>query len=237
MSANVFHLNRDYREMVEIIEQVDPDVLVLIELSPVWLNQLQPIHDRYPHQILLPRYMGAGMGILSKLELEEENIVQLSPEYRDCPVIRARIRIDDRPLDLFAVHPVSPRTRQQGEIRDYQIEKLSSLVTQSESPKIVIGDFNTSSWTPSFQSFKRSSGLRDSRDGFGLLPTWPSDARWAQIAIDHALVSPDVAVIERSVHACSGSDHLPISLTVGWATDQAPSGKETPTEYPQDQPD
>ena len=216
MSVNVYHLNDDYAEMIDIVQAYDPDILVLVELTPRWFDQMTPLRETYPHQSLEPRYWGAGIGLFSKLPLEVEGVHQLSPEIRDCPVVRCRVRLAEEPLDIYAVHTLSPRSEQHWRIRDHQLEKLSRFIQQSPSEKVVLGDFNATTWTPSLRKFVESTQLRDSRNGFGLLPSWPSDMRWAQITIDHAFVTQGVAVTERSVLPCQGSDHLPISLTVGW---------------------
>ena len=57
--------------------------------------------------------------------------------------------------------------------------------------------------------------LKDSREGFGILPSWPANAFFLQTTLDHAMVSENVQVITRQVGEYIGSDHLPIYLEIG----------------------
>lgn len=61
-----------------------------------------------------------------------------------------------------------------------------------------------------------TSGLRNARQGFGILPTWP---RWSlldglRIPIDHCLVSSTIAVIAIKTTPISGSDHLSLVIDI-----------------------
>jgi endonuclease/exonuclease/phosphatase family metal-dependent hydrolase len=61
-----------------------------------------------------------------------------------------------------------------------------------------------------FQAFLHDTGLRDTRRGRGVQPTWPAWLPLAQVPIDHALVSAGVRVHARFVGGRVGSDRLPI---------------------------
>jgi len=71
---------------------------------------------------------------------------------------------------------------------------------------------NGTPWSPFFKDFLLSSGLRDSREGFRLQPTWPTWFPPAWIPIDHALVSSSVVVHDRRVGPNVGSDHYPVII-------------------------
>lgn len=88
---------------------------------------------------------------------------------------------------------------------------MSKRIATHAGPRLVIGDFNTTSCPPHFQSFTNTAGLRDSRTGSGIQPTWP--ALWfhpLQICVDHCLVSPHFIVRNRTTGPNVGSDHYPI---------------------------
>jgi endonuclease/exonuclease/phosphatase (EEP) superfamily protein YafD len=79
---------------------------------------------------------------------------------------------------------------------------------------IIAGDFNTSSFSNHFSKLTNGD-LKDSRIGFGLLPTWPANYLMLQTTLDHFLVSKNLEVIERSTGKNIGSDHLPINIIIG----------------------
>ena len=87
-------------------------------------------------------------------------------------------------------------------------------------PLVLIGDFNCTPWSPAFRKLVSYSGLRDSRRGLGVQPTWPSPFGPFGIPIDHALVSKDLHVIDRSVGPQVGSDHR--GIVVGLALKPEP---------------
>jgi endonuclease/exonuclease/phosphatase (EEP) superfamily protein YafD len=63
-----------------------------------------------------------------------------------------------------------------------------------------------------FRDFLATTGLKDSRVGFGWQPTWPTGSMSLRIPIDHVLVEPDLVVLERQVGPDIGSDHLPVRV-------------------------
>jgi endonuclease/exonuclease/phosphatase (EEP) superfamily protein YafD len=79
---------------------------------------------------------------------------------------------------------------------------------------IIAGDFNTSSFSNHFSKLTNGD-LKDSRIGFGLLPTWPANYLMLQTTLNHFLVSKNLEVIERSTGKNIGSDHLPINIIIG----------------------
>ena len=75
-------------------------------------------------------------------------------------------------------------------------------------------------WSPSYKDFVKKTGLRNARQGFGILPTWPTEAKFSPIKpplswlilipIDHFLISPEIKVLDIRTGANVGSDHLPL---------------------------
>nr|WP_094673053.1 hypothetical protein [Hydrocoleum sp. CS-953] len=68
------------------------------------------------------------------------------------------------------------------------------------------GDLNTTMWSPYYQKLEQKTGLRNSRLGFGILPSWPAKgfshsivfyilSRFFQIPIDHCLISSEIKVV------------------------------------------
>ena len=70
------------------------------------------------------------------------------------------------------------------------------------------GDFNTGAWSASFNEFLGTTKLVPFAT---LIPTWPAyPVAVPQVALDHILVSPELAVIRAGAGPATGSDHLPV---------------------------
>src|SRR5262249_6462450 len=88
---------------------------------------------------------------------------------------------------------------------------LGERARDAGGSRIIIGDLNSTDGSAHFRDLLRVSGLRDSRLGFGRQPSWPTMGFY-RIAIDHALVSDDLAVVDRRPGPNVGSDHFPLIL-------------------------
>jgi endonuclease/exonuclease/phosphatase (EEP) superfamily protein YafD len=96
--------------------------------------------------------------------------------------------------------------------RNDQLRALAHLAAGLEPPKVLIGDFNLSPWSPFFPPLLKQAGLVNARDGFGILPTWPTFFVPAMIPLDHCLVSPEARVTNIETGPDIGSDHLPLII-------------------------
>ena len=86
---------------------------------------------------------------------------------------------------------------------------------------ILIGDLNTTMWSPWFGRLCAKSGLSSVRRGFGVLPSWPAPLpAFLRIPIDHCLVSDDLVVTGCRLGSPAGSDHLPLIVDLAVAAAQ-----------------
>jgi endonuclease/exonuclease/phosphatase (EEP) superfamily protein YafD len=76
---------------------------------------------------------------------------------------------------------------------------------------LVVGDLNTTDFSPCFRDFLKASGLQDSRQGRGIQASW-GPFPLLEIAIDHCLTAPEIAVMQRRVGPHLGSDHRPVII-------------------------
>jgi endonuclease/exonuclease/phosphatase (EEP) superfamily protein YafD len=118
---------------------------------------------------------------------------------------------------MFATHTYPPLALGAEGFR-WRNEQLVALMPReinrfSNVPAVVVGDLNTTMWSPAYRKLIHATGLRNARDGFGICPTLGSERRWiAALALpyDHSLVNQKVGVIGFRSGPFLGSDHLPI---------------------------
>ena len=61
------------------------------------------------------------------------------------------------------------------ESRNKVFRAASEYVQQQSDPVLLIGDFNVTMWLPYYRKLVHKTGLRNTRKGFGTLPTWPAN--------------------------------------------------------------
>ena len=211
LHINVLVSNRHHAAVEQLIREQQPDVVLLQEINQRWMDALRGLQAAYPHGAAVVLSNEYGLALLSRLPLEQADAAQFIAG--GLPSIIARLSLGGRRVTLIGTHPHAPTTRWKTRLRDRHLLGLADYVRRLAGPVIVFGDFNTTSWSWIFHRLARDGLLRDSRQGFGLQPTWPTE--WVpllRVPIDHCLVSRDVLVLNRRVGPAIGSDHLPILI-------------------------
>jgi endonuclease/exonuclease/phosphatase (EEP) superfamily protein YafD len=104
-------------------------------------------------------------------------------------------------------------------LRNDQLVAVASLIQQQTVPIVLAGDLNSTSYSPYFEDLCSRTGLRDSRQGFGIQASWSPRLPLLEICIDHCLVPPAIHVANRRAGPHLGSDHRPIMVTLTWTGD------------------
>jgi hypothetical protein len=88
------------------------------------------------------------------------------------------------------------------------VAALAQLVRHIDGPLVLAGDLNTSPWSNAFRKLRATTGLAPASI---LMPTWPAwPLALPQVALDHILVSGELAVAAAGTGPAVGSDHLPV---------------------------
>ncbi|WP_037320747.1 endonuclease/exonuclease/phosphatase family protein [Salegentibacter sp. Hel_I_6] len=210
-SINLLSSNSKVDLVLDYIQSEDPEVLILMEFTPEWQNQLLPVIQKYKYKELAPRRDNFGIALLSKHRMKS-SIDYF--ELNNKPSIVADLHVENEKLSLIATHPIPLISQTTFDKRNKQLVKIINKRSQYAHNLIIAGDFNISSFSNHFKILLRN-GLKDSRLGFGLLPTWPANYSILQTTLDHFLVSDHIPVIDRSTGPYIGSDHLPINMIIG----------------------
>ncbi|CAO5172412.1 vancomycin resistance protein VanJ [Frankia sp. AiPs1] len=212
MSANLRYDNVHADRLGAQIRSANPDVLVLVELTPLTLSRvsstgaLRPYayHEVHPH-------LGAsGAAIYSRFPLRDAS----APVIGGSTSLRATVEVDEnRRFVLYAVHTISPTSSAFTSRWRTQLTDLRHEAGAATLPVVMAGDFNA---TRDHRPFRQlvDAGVRDAHDvvGGGWEPTWSATAVIVPpvLRIDHVLASPAFAVTGFQVGREFGSDHLPI---------------------------
>ncbi len=218
LHINVFKHNNNYEQVVRLIQEKDPDILSLQEVSPEWLHELNQsgILGRFPYTAFHPF---SESGLYSRIPVHKMEVhqVQGSPDPRysepgENSILVARLQLHGQPVTILSLHPApfSESSLQQPQAE--YINTLASRRAEYGNNVILLGDLNTSPWSVHFKRYLTELDLRDSRLGFGLHPSWPTFFPLAFIPIDHCLVSKNWIPLKWETGPLIGSDHLPLYL-------------------------
>lgn len=207
--ANVNVENRDHERIRRTIIEFDPELVVLLETTPWLLERLHDLNERYPHRVAVPRTDPFGIAILSRHPFSSTRIIHLGDDAGP-PAIVAVITVNERLFTLIGVHSWPPISAEFAQGRNQQLDDLAHLARQIQPPLLVLGDLNTSPWSPWFARLLADSSLHNSLQGRGIQPSWPVGWPLLWTPLDHILFSDRIQILRREIGPAIGSDHYPV---------------------------
>lgn len=216
LSWNLHSVNPNLSQIAALIRREDPDILVLIEVRPGLLDELDSVTRDYPCVFSIPSWGGHGIAILSRIPDTQFEIEEFEFPIQPAIVSSLPVVSGDSPLQIVALHTLSPLPPWRRAIRDRQLDAFLAWSEKQKSPLCVCGDLNITPWAPAFRRLVQS-GFQDSRLGAGNCATWPSGLGMFGIPIDHALSKNGCQILNRRVLAdAPGSDHRAIVFEVAY---------------------
>ena len=205
LSVNLRMGGADPDDLAGVIREVDPDILVLLEVAQPVLARLD---DVVPPD--LARVAGGGDRLDSEIFSRFA-----SPGAEELGLTlggwRTELSVGGQVVQTFGVHPFSPALRPEAWRDDHA--SLRELVVATTGPALVVGDLNAVPDHPPMRELA-AAGVRDAAElaGEGLLPTFPAHPIVPPlIAIDHVLVRGPWTVRGVATHRVAGTDHLGVS--------------------------
>jgi endonuclease/exonuclease/phosphatase (EEP) superfamily protein YafD len=208
LNANVLLDNQQYGKLLRLVEQRQPDVLLLLEPGLEWDKALAPLAASYPYKISESIPDTYGMILMSRLRLEGGIAHLVQPGI---PSAHARLRLAGGEEIMFhAVHPEPPYPGDDSGERDAELVKVGRMVRNDGRAAIVMGDLNDVAWSRTSRLFRKVAGMHDPRVGRGFYPTFNANYPLLRWPLDHVFVSPHFEVMQIDLLPDIGSDHLPI---------------------------
>lgn len=198
--------------IIDQIKSLNPDIVALQEVDyrlprSHFQNQIKQIGDQLRmNYLFIPNInfvVGAyGNAILSKYPITDYHYFPLPSGYESRGFIRAQINTGIQTIDVFATHLGLDLHE-----RVEQISTLTTTMSLSTAPKLLLGDFNTKPTEIPIQSL-RSLYIDPIHDKQIHLPTYKN--KKGEMQLDYIFYSNDFqfdhALTERSLI----SDHNPL---------------------------
>ncbi len=201
-------------DITEFIKSTDPDIVGLIEVDTGSIrsrrvNQAETIarelgmNTSYETKYgvksinkLLPIIRKQGNAFLAAPRVHGESF-----HYFDTGIKRLIIELEMDDFAVFLVH-LSLKYRH----RHLQLRKLYDLISETQKPVIVAGDFNTFWGENEIYLFMRAAGLKSAN--VRSLPSYPSRAPRKEL--DFILYQDGIDVTNFEIPKVRHSDHLPL---------------------------
>ncbi|MBT9315776.1 endonuclease/exonuclease/phosphatase family protein [Leptothoe spongobia] len=217
--ANLNFSNKDATKALALMDVEQPDLALFIEVGYAMEQQLASLGKTMPYSTNIAA--DSGLMLYSKYPLTDVHLQQFGLNTRKSLV--AHLNINGQSLSLVAAHPLPPMEHRMFQSRNTLLADAGDYIKTQTGSVIFLGDLNITMWSPYYQALIHKTGLKNTRQGFGIRPTWPAVASYyglpnvvqsmikpLQIPIDHCLVSPEVTVVNSRTGAETGSDHFPV---------------------------
>lgn len=211
ISVNVYQFNDRYQELINLVREVKPDILMTMESNQAWDDALTEIETDYPNFKKVPLENTYGIHFYTKLSTKYIKVNYFVAD--DLPSIEASLLTkDNTTFTFFGVHPPppSPTEEDNSKERDGELLSVGKKVKEMKGPIIVVGDFNNVAWAKSSILFRKTSGLIDPRIGRGFVSTFHAKYKLLRFPIDLFFHSTDIFIEDFKTLRPVGSDHLPL---------------------------
>lgn len=214
MTVNVLQKNHEYGKLIDLINERDPDIILLVEVNKGWVKNLAPIEEEYQVTLKEPLENTYGMAFYTKLSAEVKEIRFLIAD--DIPSVFARLKLPSGELiEVYGLHPKPPQIKTKNTTnRDAELVTVAKSASKSKLPTIVMGDLNDVAWSHTTRLFRRISGLLDPRVGRGTYATFPAGVPFFHFPLDYVFTSEDWKLKDLEVLPSIGSDHYPIFISL-----------------------
>lgn len=212
MFANIYYKSANFEVIQNQIKNNSPDIIILAEMNSQnyqtlasKISGVYPYHDyrdgRGAYDI---SYFSKSAPIAEAMYFSESNPSWLLKYGRD-----------GETFNILGIHPHSPISQKTTQERNEHLAAALAYASDMDGQVLVIGDFNISQFSSTFQHLIKENNLIDTQLEFGLQPSWHAQLpSMFRIPIDQVLVNDKVEVLDRYVGETTGSDHFPVFVEV-----------------------
>jgi endonuclease/exonuclease/phosphatase (EEP) superfamily protein YafD len=229
LQINLRFDNPTPEKVLSLIGRMQPDVVTMDEVSPMWAGKLKLIKAAYPNQVICPtRIEIGGAAIISRRPFAEAD--SSSCDDRGA-FATARIDFGGRVAEIADIHLGWPWPGDQR----WQLKRLGGVLKGLDDTTLLAGDYNAVRWS--------ATVYKAARDGnFKLVP--PAGATWFYrrfpvwlrpyfgIEIDHIMAKGDLVIHSTRILPDVGSDHAPVLVEFSVLPKPEPSQEPVRTVSP-----
>jgi vancomycin resistance protein VanJ len=215
MSFNVWSENRSLAPVAKLIQEENPDILLLQEINPEQMLELRRFLAG-PSGAGEPKLNFVYAPHLLQAVASPYPVTQLMANRKKGKMQEVRVMTPAGEIEVFNVHPLRGNWKR----RHRQMATLlHEDILSAGKPVILAGDFNTTDKSETYQLLSRYLRNAHWEAGWGFGFSYPADLHawqkylpaWPLVRIDHIFYSPQFSAISaKTLSTSAGSDHFPV---------------------------
>ncbi len=214
LQVNVNSSNTRTDLVVDCVKKFEPDVVLFEEINARWLDALKKgLPRKYAIVEARSREDNFGIAMFSCIPKVDSRLITVG--YFKVPAVAALFQKENERLIVLGAHVLPPHSESNFTDRNLAYDEMAIIRKKLKGPFVLMGDLNTTTWSPYFNELLKNAQLKDSTRGFGWQPTWPVQVPFLGLDLDHCLISRDLVVLKRQPGPAIGSDHLPLYVEIG----------------------
>ncbi len=157
---NLSSLEPDVAQLFAIVNDTKADVLSFQEFTPLWKEVLDSVVvDSYPHSIEIMRIDPFGLSIFSKIPYDHVDTSYVS----GIPIVCFGVSAAHETIELVSTYISPPLDSYSKEIAESQLSAMNIILSASNFPHMVVGEFNDVYWSNRVRTFRNDNNLVNSR--------------------------------------------------------------------------
>jgi endonuclease/exonuclease/phosphatase (EEP) superfamily protein YafD len=214
--ANVYFGNGEHDGLLDYVRGAHPDVAVFLEVTPEWSEALRQLQPELPYQA-----QAGEIFVASRRPLLGLRALPLAPV--GSMAVSFFFDTTAGPIEVIGAHTNWPLGAAIAASRNRELAMLAEIARENPGPVVLLGDLNTTTFSPVFSVLLARTGLSDCAAGRGYHPTWPTWFPPLFMQIDHCLAGRGLTVADFATGPYFGSDHYPVEVSL-----QLAAGAGTP---------
>jgi endonuclease/exonuclease/phosphatase (EEP) superfamily protein YafD len=200
LTLNTWDSLDNLKPLARYLATAPADIVILSEFGPPKRPLLDELRGVYPHQTDCAAEWECSLALLSRIPFEAGGASRVAGGGPAFVWARAG------EVTVIGTHLYRPSRSPSQHARE--VQALGDFIRRIEGAVVLAGDLNTSPWSNSFRTLRAETGLAPAAL---LIPSWPAwPLALPQVALDHVLLSPELAVTASGTGPAVGSDHLPV---------------------------